>query len=56
MAAHSSILAWKVPQKEKPGGLQSIESDGIEPIIEHMAVSCTRESQAEIKFPAFHLN
>ena len=23
MAAHSSILAWKIPWAEKPGGLQS---------------------------------
>ena len=26
MATHSSILAWKTPWMEKPGGLQSIES------------------------------
>ena len=25
-AAHSSILAWRVPWTEEPGGLQSIES------------------------------
>ena len=25
MAAHSSILAWKIPWTEEPGGLQSIE-------------------------------
>ena len=24
MAAHSSILAWEIPQTEKPGGLQSL--------------------------------
>ena len=24
MAAHSSILAWRIPQTEKPGGLQPI--------------------------------
>ena len=24
MATHSSILAWKIPWKEEPGGLQSI--------------------------------
>ena len=22
MATHSSILAWRIPQKEEPGGLQ----------------------------------
>ena len=26
MATHSSILAWKIPMTEEPGGLQSIES------------------------------
>ena len=25
MATHSSILAWKIPWTEKPGGLQSME-------------------------------
>ena len=24
MVTHSSILAWRIPQTEKPGGLQSI--------------------------------
>ena len=26
MATHSSILTWKIPRTEEPGGLQSIES------------------------------
>ena len=26
MATHSSILAWRIPQTEEPGGLQSTES------------------------------
>ena len=26
MAAHSSILAWKIPWTEEPGGLQPIAS------------------------------
>ena len=26
MATHSSILAWKIPWTEEPGGLQSIRS------------------------------
>ena len=26
MATHSSILAWRIPWTEDPGGLQSIES------------------------------
>ena len=25
MAAHSSILAWKIPWTEEPGGLQSMQ-------------------------------
>ena len=25
MAAHSSILAWRIPWTEEPGGLQSME-------------------------------
>ena len=29
MATHSSILAWKIPRTEEPGGLQSIESKGV---------------------------
>ena len=26
MANHSSILAWRIPWTEEPGGLQSMES------------------------------
>ena len=26
MATHSSILAWKIPRTEEPGGLQSVMS------------------------------
>ena len=26
MTTHSSILAWKIPSTEKPGGLQSMGS------------------------------
>ena len=26
MATHSSILAWKIPWTEEPGGLQSMRS------------------------------
>ena len=29
MAAHSSILAWRIPWTEEHGGLQSIESQSI---------------------------
>ena len=30
MAAHSSILAWKIPWTEEPGGLQSMRSQAAE--------------------------
>ena len=29
MATHSSILAWRIPWTEEPGGLQSIGSPGV---------------------------
>ena len=29
MATHSSILAWRIPWTEEPGGLQSIESQRV---------------------------
>ena len=29
MATHSSILAWRIPRKEKPRRLQSIESQRV---------------------------
>ena len=29
MATHSSILAWKIPWTEEPGGLQSMGSQSI---------------------------
>ena len=28
-AAHSSILAWRIPWTEEPGGLQSMESQRV---------------------------
>ena len=30
MATHSSILAWKIPCTEEPGGLQSMESQELD--------------------------
>ena len=29
MATHSSILAWRIPWTEKPGGLQSMGLQGV---------------------------
>ena len=31
MAAHSSILAWRIPWTEGPGGLQSLGSQKVGP-------------------------
>ena len=43
MTAHSSILAWKIPWTEEPGGLQSTESQrvGHDRAIEHVLNSVT---------------
>ena len=30
MATHSSILAWKIPWKEEPRGLQSLRSQRVQ--------------------------
>ena len=30
MATHSSVLAWKIPWTEEPGGLQSMELQRVE--------------------------
>ena len=29
MATHSSVLAWKIPRAEEPGGLQSMGSQRV---------------------------
>ena len=31
MATHSSIPAWRIPWAEEPGGLQSMESQEVDP-------------------------
>ena len=31
MATHSSILAWRIPGREEPGGLQSIALQRVAP-------------------------
>ena len=42
MATHSSILAWRIPWTEEPGGLQSMgvaESETTEPLTHNNIVS-----------------
>ena len=36
-ATHSSILAWKIPWTEEPGGLQSMGSDTAEQLSLHFS-------------------
>ena len=36
MANHSSVLAWKIPWTERPGGLQSIASQRVGRDLAHM--------------------
>ena len=46
MATHSSILAWRIPWTEEPGGLQSMgrkESDTTEQLHFHFSLSCIGE-------------
>ena len=39
MATHSIILAWKIPWAEKPGELQSIESQRVWPDLSNWAAA-----------------
>jgi len=43
MATHSSMLAWRIPWTEEPGGLQSIELDMIECLTLPLSHQITRE-------------
>ena len=53
MATHSSILAWKIPWTEKPGGLQSM---GLQRVGHNLVTerACTRVSS--ISFPKGNTN
>ena len=46
MATHSSILAWKIPWTEEPGGLQSMGSQRVKHNLETKHAS-TRELSTE---------
>ena len=43
MATHSSILVWKIPWTEEPGGLQSIGSQRVGHGCSDLAQHCTAE-------------
>ena len=47
MSTHSSILAWKIPWAEEPGGLQSIESQRAG---HHLVTKCFPGSSAAKEF------
>ena len=42
MATHSSILAWKIPWTEEPGGLQFIGSQRVR--LDGGNLACTQEN------------
>ena len=46
MATHSSILAWKISWTEKPGGLQSMESQRVG-TTERLTLACLSSSDLE---------
>ena len=41
MATHSSILAWRIPWTEEPGGLQFIRLQGVRHDSSGLACTCT---------------
>ena len=51
MAIHSSILAWRIPWREEPGGLQSTGSQRVTPTHTY-----TQRKQNKLGFREFHIN
>ena len=45
MAMHSSILAWEIPWREEPGGLQSVE----------LQKSQTQNGNSKVQYTRCHL-
>ena len=60
MATHSSILAWKIPWTEEPGGQQSIESHRVRhdwACMHHiLSVQMTKLIQSQFLFPKMFRN
>ena len=51
MATHSSILAWRIPQTEEPGGQQSmglLRVDTTERLHFHFSLSCIGEGNGNL--------
>ena len=59
MAPHSSILAWKIPWMEEPGGLQSMGSRSriqLSNFTFHFSLSCTGEGNGNpLRFLAWRI-
>ena len=51
MAAHSSILAWRIPWTEAPGGLQSMGSQRVGLTHTHTHTNSQAFSAGEYNFP-----
>ena len=49
MATHSSILAWKIPWTEEPGGLQSMESQRVGKTDQRSTHAPTRHSPGALQ-------
>ena len=47
MATHSSVLVWKIPWTEEPGGLQSMESQSPTRLSTHTQL-CVLEYISEV--------
>ena len=65
MATHSSILAWKIPWKEEPGGLQSVGSQRVghhwvtkqqqSPLLSPYSRACAVQQEKPLQWEAFTL-
>ena len=53
MATHSSILAWKIPWTEEPGGLQTIGSQRVRHNSSDLAQTASVKKLSEIIFVSF---
>ena len=56
MATHSSILAWRIPWTEEPGGLQSFawgqQESGTTELLENDSSLCGRGGFMQPKLPS----
>ena len=60
MATHSSVLAWKIPWTEGPGGLQSTGSHRVrhegKQLITHAGKKSRAEYQCHDKYESYYRN